>query len=147
LADVFSDAHIRYKVIVISACYAGGFIDALKNDTTMIITAARADRTSFGCGTNSDITDFGRAFFVEGLNHNDSFQDAYTEAAKLVDSWETRDNEEHSHPQIVTSPKIEAQLKKWRSGIQLGPPLLFKPASAPKTKDDDSRTAAASPLN
>ena len=44
LADVFAKAKIRYKVIVISACYSGGFIDALKDDTTMIVTAARADR-------------------------------------------------------------------------------------------------------
>jgi len=123
LADVFTDMHIRYKVIVISACYAGGFIDALKNDTTMVITAARADRASFGCGTKSDITDFGRAFFVEGLNHSDSFPAAFTEAARLIDARETRDGEEHSYPQIITTPQIETRLKLWRNGIHLGPPL------------------------
>ena len=52
----------------------------------MIITAARADRTSFGCGTQSEITDFGRAFFVDGLNHNDSFEAAFDEARPLIAS-------------------------------------------------------------
>ena len=125
LADIFAKAKIRYKVIVISACYSGGFIDALKDDTTMIVTAARADRTSFGCGSDSDITDFGRAYLVNGLNHNDTFSGAFAEANKLVDAWETRDHEEHSQPQFVSTPRIEAQLKLWRAGIKFGPPVPF----------------------
>ncbi|HSN00324.1 MAG TPA: C13 family peptidase [Rudaea sp.] len=125
LADVLAKARIRYKVIVISACYSGGFIDALKDDTTMIVTAARADRTSFGCGTDADITDFGRAFLVDGLNHNITFTGAFAEASKLVNAWETRDHEDHSQPQLVTTPRIEAQLKLWREGITLGPPVPF----------------------
>jgi hypothetical protein len=125
LADLFDKVKIRHKVIVISACYSGGFIDALKDGATMIVTAARADRSSFGCGSDSDITDFGRAFLVEGLNHNDTFTGAFAEANKLVDAWETRDHEEHSQPQLVTTPAIEAQLKLWRGGIVLGPPVPF----------------------
>lgn len=142
LADLFADTHIRYRVIVISACYSGGFIDALKNDTSMIITAARADRASFGCGTDSDITDFGRAFFVDGLNHNDSFLAAFDEAKSLIDSWEARDDEEHSYPQIQSTPQIEAQLKAWRAGIHLGPPLPFKSAAPPKPAERGSLTAS-----
>jgi len=140
LVDVFASTHIRHRVFVISACYSGGFIDALKNDTTMIITAARADRASFGCGTNSEITDFGRAFFVDGMNHNDNFKAAYTEAASLIESWETRDDEEHSYPQFVSTPQIEAQLKAWRAGIRLGAPLPFK-TTTPKADTVDSLTA------
>jgi hypothetical protein len=125
LADVFAKAKIRYKVIVISACYSGGFIDALKDDSTMIVTAARADRSSFGCGSDSDITDFGRAFLVDGLNRNVTFTGAFAEASKLVDGWETRDHDDHSFPQLVTTPRIEAQLKLWRSGIVIGAPVPF----------------------
>lgn len=125
LADALAKAKIRHKVIVISACYSGGFIDALKDDATMIVTAARADRSSFGCGTDSDITDFGRAFFVDGLNHSDSFTGAFAEASKLVDAWETRDHEKHSLPQLVSTPRIEAQLKLWRDSIKIGPPVPF----------------------
>jgi len=125
LAGVLSKSDIRHKVIVISACYSGGFIDALKDDTTMVITAARSDRASFGCGSQSEITDFGRAFFVEGLNHNDSFAGAFAEAKRLIDEWETRDNEEHSFPQLVTTPQIETKLKAWRSGLSIGAPVPF----------------------
>ena len=140
LADVLDTAHIRNKVIIVSACYSGGFVDALKHDGSMVITAARADRSSFGCGTDSDITDFGRAFFVEGLNRNDSFTAAFAMAKSLVDQWETRDHEKHSYPQISTNPAIENVLREWRSGIHVGPPVPFAPAA--KTPPTDALTAS-----
>jgi hypothetical protein len=143
LAELLAKSKIRYKVIVISACYSGGFIDALKDDTTMVITAAREDRTSFGCGTKSEITNFGRALFVEGLNHNDSFTAAFAEAARLIDAWETRDDDEHSYPQLVTTPQIEARLQQWRRGIHLGPPVKFTPVTPPPLEADGASLTAA----
>ncbi len=144
LADLFSDSPIRNRVFVISACYSGGFIDALKNDSTMIITAARKDRSSFGCGTQSQITDFGRAFFVEALNHTASFAQAFAAARKLIDAWETRDGEEHSYPQISSTPKIEARLKAWSDGIKLGAPVPFgTPAQNPSRPAPDRHNPPA----
>lgn len=138
LADVFADSAIRNKVVVISACYSGGFIDALKGPSTMVITAARADRASFGCGTQSAITYFGRAFFANGLNDTDSFPAAFAEARKLIDTWETKAGEQHSEPQIATTRQIESRLKSWRDGIHLGPPVPFE---APASRDTPSPAA------
>jgi hypothetical protein len=142
VADLFTDTKIHNKVIVISACYSGGFIDALKGPTTMIITASRADRASFGCGTQSAITDFGRAFLANGLNDNDSFPAAFAEARKLVGQWETRAGEEHSEPQISTSAQIESQLKAWRDAIHPGPPVPFNTAR-PRSHSAKARTLTA----
>lgn len=127
LADLFSGTPIRNRVLVISACYSGGFIDALKNPSTMVITAARSDRTSFGCGTKSRITDFGRAFFADGLNDNDNFAAAFAEARRLVDGWETKSGVDHSEPQIASNPQIEARLQAWRDAIHPGPRVPFEP--------------------
>jgi len=135
LAEVLAKSGIRNKVVIISACYSGGFIDALKGESTMIITAARADRPSFGCGSTAQITDFGRAFFVEALNHRDTFGDAFAEARRLIDAWENRDGEDHSYPQLVTTPQIDAKLKAWRSAAALGPPVPFTPAAQPSSAD------------
>lgn len=126
LADVFSESPIKNRVFVISACYSGGFIDALKDDNTMIITAARGDRASFGCGTTSDITDFGRAFFVDALNRTASFADAFADAKKEIDAWEKRDQQTHSLPQLSTTPAIEAKLARWRDGFKPGPAVPFR---------------------
>jgi hypothetical protein len=40
----------RPTVAVLSACFSGAFVRALAAPNRMILTAARADRTSFGCG-------------------------------------------------------------------------------------------------
>ncbi len=40
----------RPTVVIISACYSGQFINALQAPNRMVLTAARRDRTSFGCG-------------------------------------------------------------------------------------------------
>ena len=43
----------RPTVLVVSACYSGIFVDGLAAPNRMIITAARRDRTSFGCGAEA----------------------------------------------------------------------------------------------
>ncbi|TDR43944.1 peptidase C13-like protein [Tahibacter aquaticus] len=128
LSQTLNARPFRWRVNIVSACYSGGFLDGLKNSTSMVITAARGDRTSFGCGSDSDITYFGKAFLVEGLNQTDSFRGAFELARQLVEEWEDRDEQEHSEPQIASTPLIEAKLADWRRGIVLGPAQAFEPA-------------------
>jgi len=42
----------RPTVVVLSACFSGVFTNALQAPNRMVLTAARRDRTSFGCGAN-----------------------------------------------------------------------------------------------
>ena len=37
-------------MVIISACFSGVFVPALAGANRMVLTAARPDRTSFGCG-------------------------------------------------------------------------------------------------
>jgi hypothetical protein len=115
LGRLLKESGIRWKVIVVSACYSGGFIEPLKDDTTLIITAARHDRTSFGCADENDFTYFGRAFFKEALPVSHSFEDAFARADALVAQWEKTDQpkEQRSLPQIHSTPAINAQLQRW----------------------------------
>ena len=129
---------VRWKVIVVNACYAGGFIDALADDSTLVMAAARSDRTSFGCGSESDITYFGKALLAEALNDTTSFPEAFALATKAVGEWEARDGiEEHSEPQIATSRSIEAHLERWRRTLPVVGTVPFTtsaqdaPATAP----------------
>ena len=51
MADLVNQAcPNRPSVVVISACFSGVFIPALQKNDRMILTAARSDRSSFGCG-------------------------------------------------------------------------------------------------
>jgi len=44
----------RPTVLIISACYSGVFVDGLAGPNRMILTAARRDRSSFGCGADAE---------------------------------------------------------------------------------------------
>ena len=82
LRQLLDDAGIKWRIIVVSACYSGGFIEPLQDEYTLIVTAARADRKSFGCGNDSDSTFFGEAFFQKGMATADSLAAAF-DAAKV----------------------------------------------------------------
>ncbi len=126
---------MRWKVVVVNACYSGGFVDALRGDSTMVMTSARADRTSFGCGADSDITYFGKAFLSEALNKTTSLRDAFDMAKKSIATWEDADKEEHSEPQLSTSPSIEAKLATWQRHLPEKPVVPFEPAAKPSSPD------------
>lgn len=130
LAEILNARPFRWRVAIVSACYSGGFLDVLRNSTSMVITASRADRTSFGCGSDSDITFFGKAFLVDGLNQTDTFRGAFEITRQLVAEWEEAEKQTPSEPQIASTPLIEAKLAQWRQGIRLGPPQPFQPAGA-----------------
>ena len=131
LADALhTNPGIRWKVIVVNACYSGGFVDALHDDSTMVITSARSDRTSFGCGATSDITYFGKAFLAEALNQTTSIPDAFRQAQKSVAEWEDKDKEEHSEPQMASTRSIEAKLATWQRQLKPGEPVPFVPAES-----------------
>jgi hypothetical protein len=119
LGRLLKKSAIRWKVVVVSACYSGGFIDALKDERTLVITAARRDRRSFGCADENDFTYFGRAFFKESLPGAQSFQHAFKKASALVGEWERKEAGEDSRslPQIHAPAPIEAHLKRWWGGL------------------------------
>lgn len=52
----------RPSVIVMSSCYSGQFVPALAGENRIIMTAARPDRTSFGCGEMDQHTYFDDCF-------------------------------------------------------------------------------------
>lgn len=144
LGRMLKETGIRWKVVLVSACYSGGFIDAVKDDHTLVITAARHDRSSFGCADDNDFTYFGRAFFKEALMNSNSFQDAFGKAKVLVEEWEVKDIKDkpagdkdaaHSLPQMHDPVAIRAYLQRWREQrLKLQEAAANRPASAQKIR-------------
>ena len=62
LAEMLARTRVRHKVVVISACYSGVFVPRLANPNVLVITAADADHSSFGCQDKAKWTYFGDAF-------------------------------------------------------------------------------------
>ncbi|WP_327438964.1 C13 family peptidase [Pseudomonas donghuensis] len=111
LAATLAPLKDRDKVIVISACYSGGYIAPLKDEKTLIMTASRADRVSFGCSEEADFTYFGDALFAQALNQTDDLQQAFDRARTAVSERESIEGFDASEPQIW-APK--AVLEHWQ---------------------------------
>lgn len=128
LAEILSRHAFRWKVVVVNACYSGGFVPKLSGPGTLVITSARTDRTSFGCGVDSDITYFGRAWLVDGLNATPDFVEAFGKAKTEIAAWEKKDSLLASEPQIAVGDGIEEKLAAWRKGLNVGAAVPFEPA-------------------
>ena len=115
---------------MVNACYSGGFIPDLHGPGTLILTAARSDRSSFGCGSDSDATYFGKAWLIDAMNRTDDFVDAFQYAKTDIDSWEKRDKLTPSDPQINIGEGIVQQLALWRKDIKPGAAVPFTPPPA-----------------
>jgi hypothetical protein len=110
LADALRESGIRWRVIIVSACYAGGFVELLRDPQTIVITAAAADRTSFGCSNNSDLTYFGEAFYRDALPGARSLRDAFDTAKAAIAARERREHVEASNPQAYFGKAMEEKL-------------------------------------
>jgi Peptidase C13 family len=124
LAAALKESAIRWKVIVISACYAGGFIPPLQDDNTIILTAAAADRTSFGCGSDRDLTYFGEAFFRDALPSAPSLKAAFDSASAALAAREKAEQETPSHPQAYYGKAMTAKLLTLENATP--PPIVVR---------------------
>lgn len=115
LGEIIHALPVKWKIVIVSACYSGGFIPALESPTTLVMSAAREDRKSFGCSDDSEMTYFGRAFFEHALPQANSFEEAFALSDTLITQWEKDLSEdvEHSYPQMVMGEEIKNWLPRW----------------------------------
>ena len=125
LREALDATGIRHRLLIVSACFSGGFIPALAAPDTLLITAARHDRPSFGCGDTASATYFGRALLVEGLNRDGGLLDAFAYARRQVARRELMEGHEASFPQIHVGERIRTRLQAWEASLVRGPPLPY----------------------
>jgi hypothetical protein len=112
----------RPTVVVISACFSGVFVPALAGPNRMVLTAARPDRASFGCGEEDQYTYFDGCV-LQSLPDAHDFVDLGQAARACVA------RREHA---MGATPPSEPQLQV---GVTLRPILplyaFARPAEAP----------------
>src|SRR5262249_31011658 len=104
------------RVIVISACHSGSFAPALAGPSSLVIAAAHADRSSFGCEDRREWTYFGDAFFNRALRKERSFERAFERARQLIGRWEKNERLEPSLPQIAGGEALRPRLNEIARG-------------------------------
>ena len=121
LRGMLDQARIRNRVLAISACYSGSFIEALADPHTLIMTAAAADRVSFGCGHNGTFTYFGQALIGEALEEDTAFRRAFAKAAQSIERRERAEGLKPSKPQIFVGSAIGEVLDGIEQGLEASP--------------------------
>lgn len=87
VAQMLSPLQADRQILIIQACFSGSLIDDLRSPNRIILTAASATRSSFGCNPDSDNT-----WFIKSLNRamidvgsqGGSWQQIFTRTQALV---------------------------------------------------------------
>jgi tetratricopeptide (TPR) repeat protein len=145
LVTALNNTLVRHRVVIISACYSGVFIRPLADPDTLIITAADADHTSFGCKNGNDWTYFGGAFFNTALRRTSNLRDAFALASSLIRKRELQSGLTPSNPQMAGGENIEHILEGEvdrviaysREGTGLDPKYAFSRGFAYAAKGDN----------
>jgi hypothetical protein len=125
LRAALDDAGIRWRVVIASACFAGIFIPALRDESTFVLTAADQHRASFGCDDERELTWFGEALLRDALPTAPSLERAFVEAREIIAKRERAGRYKHSRPQIFVGKAMRAkleELERTRSGARTGLP-------------------------
>lgn len=142
LKEELDRAGIRWRVIVVSSCYSGAFIADLLNPTTAIITASAADKASFGCSNDAELTYFGRAFFAENMRSQTSFDKVFSHSARRVAELEALMGFIPSEPQMAVGSLMKTALPEFEK-VLFGykQPVVAAPQTAPSEQADANTTS------
>ncbi|HEY3786691.1 MAG TPA: C13 family peptidase [Steroidobacteraceae bacterium] len=110
LRQALDQSGIQWRILIVSACYSGVFIGPLKTDDTLIVTAADATHSSFGCDDERDLTWFGEAFLQDAMPRTQTLEEAFAKATDLIKQREAAAHEVHSNPQIWVGSRIRQRL-------------------------------------
>lgn len=100
----------RPTVVVISACFSGVFVPALASRNRMVLTAARPDRTSFGCGQDDKYPYFDDCFLSSVAQAHDFLALAHA-AQACVAAREIREKmSPPSEPQLFVGGGLKPRL-------------------------------------
>ncbi len=110
LAEMLKELGIKRRLVMVSACYSGAFVDPLKSDDTVVVTAASSDRSSFGCNPGNDWTFFGDALINSELRKPVALEASVKAAFKTIDGWEGKYKLKPSQPQYYAGKKSNAWL-------------------------------------
>lgn len=117
LANLLDGLEFERRMILLSACYSGIFVPLLTNENSIIVTAAAANRTSFGCAPGNDWTFFGDALINNGLRKSQPFEKATEEAIGLIAKWENSKQLIPSRPQTFFGDKTNVWLSPLEARI------------------------------
>lgn len=112
VAEALTQAQIKNRLVIVSACYSGVYMKPLANENSVVLTAADSNNPSFGCSAKRSWTYFGDAFFNRSLRPGTDLKKAFANARVLIQQWENTERLKPSNPQAhfgaAIAPKLDA---------------------------------------
>jgi Peptidase C13 family len=103
----------RPTIAIVSSCFSGVFVPKLSGANRFVFTAARPDRTSFGCGQSDKYTFFDQCF-LQSLPGSHDFPGLADRVRACVSTRETQEQmTPPSDPQLSVGANIVAELPRW----------------------------------
>lgn len=118
IRNMLDEAKIKWRVIVVSACYSGGFIEPLKTDYSVIATASDAVSNSFGCADDRDFTYYGEAIFKRQMWGGVGIMEALDNARGIVRKMEKQQGYKPSNPQLWIGYKAAEKMADLKSTLR-----------------------------
>src|ERR1700709_1138749 len=103
----------RPTVVFVVACFSGVFVNQLSGPHRFVMTAARPDRPSFGCGDNDHYTFFDNCW-LDSINAAGDFPALANTIRACVTRKEAEIHAFPSEPQLSIGANVAAQLPRWR---------------------------------
>jgi hypothetical protein len=115
LKQLLDDAGIKWRIIVVAACYSGGFVEPLADEFTLVITDTAPGQPGLTCDGRSPPTLFGDAFFQQGLAKGQSFETAFEIAkSRVAEREKAAGYSPASQPQWSMGEEMKEKLKSVR---------------------------------
>ncbi|MFO1415017.1 MAG: C13 family peptidase [Burkholderiales bacterium] len=112
LKQLLEDAGIKWRIIVVSACESGRFVQALQDEYTLVITDTSAGGTAFGCGGRTPVSEFADVFFGEAMAKANTFEAAFNAAkAKMAEREKEAGYSPGAAPQFVMGAEMAEKIK------------------------------------
>jgi hypothetical protein len=135
-------------IVVVSACYSGGFaVSPMTRPNRIVLTAARSDRPSFGCGAGFTYNTFDQCF-LGALDGAETWRDIAVRTKGCVATREAAMKQTPSQPQAYLGAAVLDMPAPWRAlGGDPGAvrftagPGRFSPGAVPLPASDRTRHA------
>ena len=101
------DCGRRPTIAILSGCHSGTFLTApLMTENRIILTAARRDRTSFGCSTDTEFTYFDECL-LEAMGYAGLWRSVFDRTKACVEQKERGQGAEPSFPQAFFGTAVQ----------------------------------------
>ena len=117
LGALLAELPIQNKIVMVSSCFAGGFIQPLKDNGTMTIVASGKNKKIFNCGGVAEQSKFTHTYFKDYFSQSADFYQAFEGTRDSIAALEQQLGYAPSAPLIFRPRAMVDVMEQWRNQI------------------------------